>query len=118
MTADLSAVPEWVGVGVGERVTVPLPSFAGSGNTWSCTGYDEGVVHASIEIAAPQASQPGDGTTEPPAMELASVHLTLVGASAGTTTVRLVLARSFAPLPPTAEHTITVAVNEGAASPS
>ena len=113
MTIDLSDVPDHVELAVGDQARLELPSFMDSGNDWSVVGDDRSsVAEVSIEVAPPDASLTGDGSTEPPPMRLAQETAAIRALSPGETTVRLVLMRSFGEPEVSAEHTLNIKVVE------
>ncbi len=113
MTLDLSALPRKVTLAVGDRTEIPLPSYSGSGNTWSVTGISGWeVAHVSVEPAAAPVvpPSPGDGTAEPPALMLVPDRAVVSGLALGEASWRLVLARPFGPSTPIAAHDLQVTV--------
>ncbi len=114
MTVDLSGLPRRVRVAVGERAEIGLPSFAGSGNVWTAepVGSPATAVAAVAVRTDPAARAPvRDPGGEPPSSYAAPVVAVVAGRMPGTARWRLVLARPFAPRPPTAVHELTVDVH-------
>lgn len=113
MSVDLSALPRKITLPVGGRHEFALPSYAGSGNSWSteCLSGKE-IAHLSIEQAGlPEILRtPGNGNTEPPELTLTPEVVVILGLAPGESTWRLILARSFGPSTPTASHDVFVTV--------
>ena len=69
MTIDLSGLPRRVSLTIGERIVIPLPSYADSGNTWSamCLGGEE-VARVTVKLGdlPPLPPALADGVAEPP----------------------------------------------------
>jgi hypothetical protein len=113
MTVDLSSLPQRVSVAAGRRIEIPLPSYSGSGNSWSVQCLSGGdVVRVSVEPVEtpPMAASPGDGITEPPALMLVPDRVVVSGLAPGEAVCRLVLARLFDPSTPTATHDFHVTI--------
>jgi hypothetical protein len=109
---DLSALPTTLTLKVGDRVEVPLPSYAGSGNAWSVSCI-KGLDVAQVRLESgplPPPSPPGAGTSEPPPLMLAGERAVVSGLAPGEATWWLVLARSFGPPTPTAVHDLQITV--------
>ena len=114
MSVDLSALPRRVTVRVGEVVEVPLPSFAGSGNLWTArpAGDPGGAGIAEVTVRTePSAAPPGTPGGAPPSSWSAPVAALVAGRAPGSARWLLVLARPFAPDPPTAVHELEVEVS-------
>jgi hypothetical protein len=98
---------------VGEHLVFPLPSYAGSGNSWSavCLG-GHAVATVSVELDdVPQFQAiSGDGATEPPSLMLVTERVVVCGLASGEAIWQLVLARSFDLSKPTATHILRVIV--------
>ena len=116
MTIDLSVLPKHVTLTVGERIELPLPSYAGSGNAWSATCI-RGLGVADIAVAMGHSASadaaptlPVDGTAEPPALMLVPERAVVRGLACGEAIWHLVLARSFDPARATATHVLQIAV--------
>ena len=112
MIGELADLPSHITLTVGDRAEIPLPSYAGSGNSWSVSG-DPGqkVADLAVEVEAP-APTPGrgDGVSEPPAMSVASERAVVRALQPGEAIWHLVLARSFGPPEPAATHDVRVTV--------
>jgi hypothetical protein len=115
MTIDLSGLPRRVSLTIGERIVIPLPSYADSGNTWSamCLGGEE-VARVTVKLGnlPPLPPALADGVAEPPPLMLAPEFAVVEGLACGETTWRLVLARSFDRSNPAAEHDLEVTVGQ------
>jgi hypothetical protein len=113
MTVDLSSLPQRVWVAAGRRNEIPLPSYAGSGNSWSVqclSGGDVVRVWVEPDETPSIAASPGDGITEPPSLMLIPDRVVVSGLAPGEAMCRLVLARPFGPSMPTATHDFHVTV--------
>lgn len=113
MTIDLSSLPLGITVAVGGRSEICLPSYAGSGNSWSVRRVGGGeVARVWVEMGeSPTAvASPGDGIAEPPALMLVPERAVVLGLAPGEATWRLVLARPFGPSTPIAAHDFHVTV--------
>jgi hypothetical protein len=113
MTVDLSSLPQKIELAVGERVSIPLPCYSGSGNVWSVTNVSgPEVARVSVEPAEipPMPPSSGDGTAEPPELVLVPDRAVVFGLAPGEAIWRLVLARSFGPPVHTAVHDLHVTV--------
>jgi hypothetical protein len=113
MTIDLSALPWTVALAVGERIEIPLPSYAGSGHKWSAVCiHGQEVAHLSVKLAEPPPAPttPRDGTAEPPPLMLVPELAVVVGLARGEAAWRLVLARPFDPSKPVATHDLRITV--------
>ena len=105
MSVDLSGLPRDVRVQVGERFVIPLPSYSGSGNTWSVAhvaGQEIARVLVESAEAPPLPVAPPDGAAPPPALVLVPERVVGVGLAPGEATFRLVLSRQFGPATPSA----------------
>ncbi len=114
MSVDLSALPRRVRVAVGAVVEVPLPSFAGSGNLWTARPADDPATAQAAEVTVrtePAAVPSGEVGGEPPSSYSTPVVAVVTGRSPGAARWLLVLARPFAPDPPTAVHELTIDVS-------
>jgi hypothetical protein len=113
MSVDLSNVPTHLTLAVGERIVIPLPSYAGSGNFWSirCRGRNS-VVDARVELdRSPREPVAEDGgTTEPPQPVLVAERLVVSGLAVGEDLCQLVLSRSFGHPAPSASRELRIAV--------
>jgi hypothetical protein len=113
MSVDLSDLPREVIVKVGERQAISLPSYFGSGNSWSVRVVrGEDVARVWIELPeTPDVAEPPDqGTTEPPDLMLVQESVIVLGLAAGKATCELTLARAFEATKPTATHELQVTV--------
>jgi hypothetical protein len=113
MSIDLSALPRRVTLAVGARTEIPLPSYAGSGNTWSAScvrGADVARVSVELGAAPPTPARPADGTAEPPPLGYVPERAVVVALARGDALWRLALARSFGPPDPAATHELAVTV--------
>jgi hypothetical protein len=114
MSGDLSGLPRHITLRVGERAEVPLPSYAGSGNSWSAIRLsDSGVADVSVEFteaSPPPSASLTDGTAEPPPLFLVPERAVVSALAPGKARWQLVLARPFASSPPTAVHEFQVTV--------
>lgn len=113
MTIDLSNLPRHVTLEVGGRIEIPLPSYAGSGHTWTAICVcGQGVAQVSLELGEVPAALllPGDGTVEPPPLMFVPERAVVYGLTCGEATWRLILARSFDPSKPAATHDLLVTV--------
>ena len=116
MTIDVGDLSRPVTVAVGDCVELPLPSYSGSGNSWSAECLSgKNVARVLIMMDPPPApARPRSGPPEPAlAAERAVVH----GLSVGTAHWRLALARDFGPRTPTATADVEVIVIAAPASP-
>lgn len=108
---ELPDIPTRVVVAAGERVSIDLPSYAGSGNLWTVTcrrGPDRATV--AVVRSASTAAHPGTGVEMPPTPVLAAETAEVTGVRPGDATWELVLARPWAPTPPAAVHRLDVVV--------
>lgn len=113
MSVDLSDLPREVIVRVGERQAISLPSYFGSGNSWSVTTVrGEDVARVWIELPEnPDVAEPPDkGTTEPPDLMLVQESAIVLGLAPGKANCKLTLARAFGATEPTATHEFQVTV--------
>lgn len=113
MSVDLSELPREVIVRVGERQAISLPSYFGSGNSWSIrTISGEDVARVWIELPeSPDVVEPPDiGTTEPPDLMLVQESVIVLGLAPGKAMCELILARAFGAREPTATHELQVTV--------
>jgi hypothetical protein len=113
MSVDLSSLPRKITLAVGARAEVRLPSYSGSGNSWSVTRVSgpeaaRAWVEPADDVSVP--ASPADGTAEPPALVLVPDRAVVVGVAPGEATWRLVLARPFGPSTPAAVHDFQVTV--------
>lgn len=113
MTIDLSGLPQHVLLRTGERIEIPLPSYANSGYNWSsmCLRGEE-VARVSVKLGdlPPMPPVPTDGTAEPPALMLVPEFAVIEALAYGEAIWRLVLDRSFERSNPAAEHDLYVTV--------
>ena len=110
MIGGLSQLPEHITLAVGDRAEIPLPSYLGSGNSWSVTSdLDQGVAVLVVELEPP-ALAPERGEGEPPPLSLASERAVVTALAPGEVTWRLVLGRSFGRSEPAATHDVRVTV--------
>jgi hypothetical protein len=115
MSVDLSALPRRLRIAVGAVVEVSLPSFAGSGNLWTARPADGDPAAArAAEVTVrtePAAAPSGEVGGEPPSSYSTPVVAVVTGRSPGVARWLLVLARPFAPDPPTAVHELVIEVS-------
>lgn len=115
MTIDLSKLPRCVSLVVGERIMIPLPSYADSGNIWSamCLGNEE-VARVTVKLGnqPPASSGLANGVAEPPSLMLVPEFAVIEGLKCGKTAWRLILARSFGRSNPAATHDLDIAVEQ------
>jgi len=113
VTVNVADLPRHVSVTVGGRVEIPLPSYAGSGNTWTalCSRGEE-VADVLVELGeSPAPPTPSaDGTAEPPLLALTPETAVVRGRSPGEATWQLVLSRPFGPSTTAATHELQVTV--------
>lgn len=113
MTVDLSNVPSCVFLAVGERLVIPLPSYANSGHYWSinCSGGTD-VAQVQVELQGSQVEPPlaGDGTGEPPELFTVPEVVVLEGITPGALNCQLVLSRSFGSEGPATSHELRITV--------
>jgi len=110
---ELPGLPQQVTVAVGGRHEIPLPSFSGSGNSWSVqavSGADAATVTVETSPPPPPAAVPGTGPPEP---RFAAERAIISGLRAGHARWRLELARSFGPRQPAALVDIDIEVTNG-----
>jgi hypothetical protein len=110
---DLSALPENITLAVGDRLELRLPSYSGSGNSWSATrfgGTDAARVQIQLPASAIPDPMPADGTTEPPPLALMPEMLVITGVTPGEAAWRLTLSRSFGPANTAAVHDFRITV--------
>jgi hypothetical protein len=113
VTVNLSALPRNVALAVGDRTVIPLPSYAGSGNTWSAVCVrGQNVAHVAVELdeATTVPAALVDGTAPPPPLMLVQERAVVSGIASGEALWRLVLSRPFDPSHQTAAHDLLVAV--------
>lgn len=113
MTIDLSNLPRHITLAAGERIVIPLPSYANSGNTWSATCVrGHGIAQVAVELGEPPvtADLQGDGTAEPPPLMLAPEQAVVSGLAGGEAVWQLVLSRSFGSAPAAAAHELRITV--------
>lgn len=113
MTADLSDVPSHLTMAVGERIAIPLPSFAGSGNSWSVRcRHANSVVDVRVELdrSPIEPLAEGDGATEPPQPVLVRELLVVSGLAVGEDVCQLDLSRAFGLSRKTASRALGVTV--------
>jgi len=113
VNVELPGLPRQVTVAAGGRHEIPLPSFSGSGNSWSAravSGADAATVTVRISPPPPPAAVPGTGPPEP---RHAAERAVISGIRAGHARWRLELARSFGPRHPTAVVDIDIEVTNG-----
>lgn len=116
MTIDISNLPQHVILAVGERIVIPLPSYANSGNTWSATClHGHGTAQLSIEVGELPviADLRGDGISEPPPLMLAPEQAIVYGLVRGDAVWKLVLSRSFGPAETSISHDLQITVTDG-----
>jgi hypothetical protein len=116
MTIDLSGLPRRVSLSIGERLEIPLPSYVGSGNTWSAIclrGDDVARVSVLLGDLPPLPPIRADGVVEPPALMLVPEFAVVEGLAYGEANWRLALARSFDPSNPAAVHDLDITVCNG-----
>lgn len=110
MSVEIPGLPRRITVTAGDQHEIPLPSYAGSGNTWSAiavSGEDAATVTMETGPARPPAPVPGGGPPEP---RLAAERAIVSGLRAGRAHWRLELARSFGPRQPVAVVDIDIEV--------
>ncbi|TSA53159.1 MAG: hypothetical protein D4R40_01135 [Nitrosomonadaceae bacterium] len=113
MTIDLSNLPRHITLAARERIVIPLPSYANSGNTWSATCVrGHGIAQVSVELGEPPVTvdSRGDGTAEPPPLMLAPEQAVVSGLAGGEAVWQLVLSRPFGPAQTAALHELRVTV--------
>ncbi len=113
MTVDLSNLPRHITLAVGERIVIPLPSYANSGNIWSATcvrGHEIAQVLVELGEFPVTADSRGDGTAEPPPLMLAPEQAVVSGLAGGEAVWQLVLSRSFGLAQTAASHELRVTV--------
>lgn len=107
-------LPAEISVRAGRSVDLELPSYAGSGYSWSLEFPDgTDIATAVLEplVNAPAGPPPQElGVSEPPALTLVPDRLTITGLSPGTTYCHLTLRRPFVPGPPAAQYDVHVTV--------
>lgn len=116
MTIDISNLPQHVILAVGERIVIPLPSYANSGNTWSATClYGHGIAQLSIEVGELSVITDlrGDGISEPPSLMLAPEQVIVYGLASGDAVWKLVLSRSFGSAETSISHDLQITVADG-----
>ena len=107
-------LPDAITVQAGRSVDLELPSYAGSGYSWSVEA-PTGTAIADAVLRplgnAPTGPPPQEpGVTEPPDLVLIPDQLTITGRSPGITHCRLTLRRRFDPDPPAVQHDVRVTV--------
>ena len=98
MSIDLSKLPQQLTLATGERIVIPLPSYADSGNNWSASClYGHGIAEVSIVLCKTtlRSDAPGDGSAEPPPLMLVPEQVVVSGLAVGEALWQLVLSRSF-----------------------
>jgi hypothetical protein len=116
MTIDLLGLPRRISLSIGERLEIPLPSYVGSGNTWSARclrGEDVARVSVLLGDLPPTPPMQADGVVEPPALVLVPEFAVVEGLACGEANWRLSLARSFDPSNPAAVHDLDITVWSG-----
>lgn len=114
MMVELPDLPHEVRVMVGERIEIPLPSYAGSGNVWASEevrGGDRATTSVVPTETSPRPGPGGGGTSEPPALALVPERAVVVGIAPGEAVWRLVLQRPFGPRTPAAVVELHVVVS-------
>jgi len=113
MSVDLSNLRQHVTVAVGERVVIPLPSYANSGNSWSAIcvcGHGIADVFVKLGNSPAIADSQGDDTAEPPPLMVVPEQAVVSGLTSGEAVWQLTLSRSFGPAQVTASHDLMVTV--------
>jgi len=113
VSVEVPGLPRRITVAAGGQHEIPLPSYAGSGNTWSATalsGEDVATVTVETGPPLPPAPVPGGGPPEP---RLAAERAIVSGLRVGRAQWRLELARSFGPRHPVAVVDIDIEVATG-----
>jgi hypothetical protein len=113
MIVNLSSLPQHITLAVGERIVLPLPSYANSGNTWSASclrGHGAAQVLVELSEVSVMEDSRGDGVAEPPPLMLALEQAVVSGLADGDAVWQLVLSRSFGSEQPTLLHDLRVTV--------
>ena len=107
-------LPNEITVQAGHSVDLELPSYAGSGYSWSLeSSGDSDIANAVLGplVNAPAGPPPQElGVSEPPALTVVPDQLTITGLSPGTTHRHLTLRRPFATGPPAAQYDVQISV--------
>ena len=107
-------LPDEITVQAGRSVDLELPSYAGSGYSWTVESPGGTDIATAVlgalgnDPASPPPQEPG--VTEPPTVTLVPGRLTITGISPGTTHCYLTLRRSFASGPPAARYDLQITV--------